>query len=387
MADKQISELPASPQVDASTLLAVEQQGVARKVTGAQFQQFAKNAVKVYSDEAKASADAAAQSAQSAETSKESAADSSAAAKASENAAKASENAAKTSEIAAKTSETAAKSSETAAKDSQTAAASSASSATTSAQAAQTAQSAAETASSAAQTANTNAQAASQTATTKAAEAAASANTAIQYSGKPPIVQNGVWYTWNATSGQYQSTGKRAVLGFDKTYSSVTEMEADSSNVSAMTTAIISSNVENEDNAKLYIYDGENWVFLSDLSGFTGVGIQSIEMISGDHSPGTLDTYTLTMTDERTFNFSIYNGAIGPQGIQGQQGIQGPIGPEGPPGPQGPQGPQGINGVAVATTGTYAFNVDENGHLILTYTGTDRPDFSINANGHLILNL
>ena len=67
----------------------------------------------------------------------------------------------------------------------------------------------------------------------------------------------------------------------------------------------------------------------------------------------------------------------GPQGIQG---------PQGPPGIQGPPGPQGINGVAVAAEGQYAFNVDENGHLVLYYESGAAPDFSIGENGHLYYN-
>lgn len=85
-----------------------------------------------------------------------------------------------------------------------------------------------------------------------------------------------------------------------------------------------------------------------------------------------------------------YTGNRGPQGIQGPagpQGIQGSQGPAGPVGPQGPQGERGINGVAVEAIGFYAFNVDDNGHLILSYTGNQAPDFFINSNGHLVLNL
>ena len=67
----------------------------------------------------------------------------------------------------------------------------------------------------------------------------------------------------------------------------------------------------------------------------------------------------------------------GPQGIQG---------PQGPQGIQGPPGPQGINGVAVAAEGQYAFNVDENGHLVLYYESGAAPDFSIGENGHLYYN-
>ena len=41
-----------------------------------------------------------------------------------------------------------------------------------------------------------------------AASAAASAQTAQEYSGKPPIIQGETWYTWDAESGEYQSTGE-----------------------------------------------------------------------------------------------------------------------------------------------------------------------------------
>lgn len=41
-----------------------------------------------------------------------------------------------------------------------------------------------------------------------ATSAAASAQTAQEYSGKPPIIQNETWYTWDAESGEYESTGQ-----------------------------------------------------------------------------------------------------------------------------------------------------------------------------------
>lgn len=182
-----------------------------------------------------------------------------------------------------------------------------------------------------------------------AKKAAASAEAAQQYSGKPPVIADGRWWTWDAQLQQYQDTGKRAVLGYDKVYGSVAEMDADKPNVEKTTTAIISSNVEDPDNAKLYIFNGLEWVFLSDLSGFQG--------------------------------------EQGEQGPKGDVGPQGDTGPQGPQGIQGPPGPQGISGVSVAASGAYAFSVDENGHLILHYTGEEAPDFEINANGHLVLNL
>ena len=79
------------------------------------------------------------------------------------------------------------------------------------------------------------------------------------------------------------------------------------------------------------------------------------------------------------------SGIPGPQGQQGPMGAQGEIGPEGPQGPAGPQGERGINGVAVAVDGQYAFNVDENGHLIISYTGDTAPRFRIGSDGHLLL--
>ena len=92
-------------------------------------------------------------------------------------------------------------------------------------------------------------------------------------------------------------------------------------------------------------------------------------------------------------------GEQGPQGIQGETGAPGLTGPQGPKGDTGaqgpkgdtgatgPQGPRGIDGVAVATSGTYAFNVNAQGHLICSYVGDTAPNFSINNSGHLILSL
>lgn len=69
------------------------------------------------------------------------------------------------------------------------------------------------------------------------------------------------------------------------------------------------------------------------------------------------------------------------------KGNQGDVGPEGKQGIQGPPGKDGINGVSVPEAGQYAFNVDERGHLILSYTGSTAPNFSIEENGHLYLNI
>lgn len=155
------------------------------------------------------------------------------------------------------------------AKQAATSASQAATSATNAASSVTQAAGSASAASSSAASANASAMQAAGSAT----QAAASAQTATQYSGNPPVIQDGTWWTWNASAQQYQDTGFPA------------------------------------------------------------------------------------------------------QGTQG------------PPGAQGPTGPQGINGTAVSADGIYAFNVDGNGHLILSYTGSSAPDFALDANGHLILTI
>lgn len=49
-----------------------------------------------------------------------------------------------------------------------------------------------------------------------------------------------------------------------------------------------------------------------------------------------------------------------------------------------PPGRDGANGVVVETEGMYGFHIDEQGHLILTYTGDQAPNVRINEDGHLI---
>lgn len=53
-------------------------------------------------------------------------------------------------------------------------------------------------------------------------------------------------------------------------------------------------------------------------------------------------------------------------------------------GPPGPPGPKGKDAISVATDGYYAFNINDEGNLIVSYTDTP-PNARINENGHLIL--
>lgn len=86
-------------------------------------------------------------------------------------------------------------------------------------------------------------------------------------------------------------------------------------------------------------------------------------------------------------------GLRGPQGLQGEQGVQGEkgdqgaTGPQGAQGVQGPPGPRGIDGVAVQTAGYVTFQVTEDGHLTVTFSGEENPGYFIGEDGHLYLTM
>ena len=109
------------------------------------------------------------------------------------------------------------------------------------------------------------------------------------------------------------------------------------------------------------------------------MGVASTTLESGSEATVSKSTSQGVVT----LTFGLPRGAVGPQGETGPQGAQ------------GVQGPKGDTGTAVAveTAGMYYFNVDNDsssptfGHLMLTYTGDEAPDFSIDNNGHLIWNI
>lgn len=159
---------------------------------------------------------------------------------------------------AASTSAAAAKTSETNAKTSADAALSAKNSIEAAKNAAEAASSAAQTAKTAAEAAKNGAESARNTAAESAAAAARSSSSAEQYSGKPPKPQNGTWHIWDAKAQKY-----------------------------------VDSKISCE------------------LEGPAGVGIDNIQLTSGDHAPGTVDIYTVTLTDGTAYNISVYNGRNG----------------------------------------------------------------------------
>lgn len=331
-ADSTIGGLPNLPGVADDSLLAVESQGEAYHLTGAQWKEYARESVKGYVESAQQSAQNAAQSATQAkdaqtaaeqaktdaEAAQRAAAQSAAAAAASQQAAAQSAQAAQNARDAAAQSaqnaaaaQTAAQAAQRGAEQARNDAQAAQNAAAQSAQSAANAQTAAQAAQQGAQSAQSAAEAARTEAENAQAEAAKSAETAIQYSGKPPRPINGTWWVWNANTGEYEDTGIKAILSIVKSYGSVEEMEDDLLNMQEGDLVIIAADINIEENAQLYVHTGTNWRYLSDLSGIQGVGISNIVLTEGNHSPGTYDYYTIYLTDGRTFTLPVYNGRDG----------------------------------------------------------------------------
>lgn len=106
-------------------------------------------------------------------------------------------------------------------------------------------------------------------------------------------------------------------FGIAEIYASVDSMNADAGtgHVSKGQFVLINTgNVDDEDNAKLYVMGDAKFEFVTDLSGAAGI-----------------------------------QGPKGDTGAQGEQGVQGEQGPQGVQGEQGIQGPQGATGATGAT--------------------------------------
>ena len=118
-----------------------------------------------------------------------------------------------------------------------------------------------------------------------------------------------------------------APFAIKKIYVSVDAMVADFDNPDVAVNEFVlinADNVDDEDNAKLFIKEEDGFTLITDLSGAQGIqGPQGIQ------------------------------GEVGPAGEKGEKGDQGEVGPQGPQGVQGemgPEGPAGKDGTFDATT-------------------------------------
>lgn len=145
-----------------------------------------------------------------------------------------------------------------------------------------------------------------------------------------------------------------------KTYATVSEMNADytGTDVQIGEYVMIASNVEDPDNASVYIKGNTRFVFVVDMSG--SAGIQGPKGDTGDTGPQGPQ------------------GETGPQGPQGEQGVRGEQGPQGIQGIQGVQGetgPQGPQGV------TFTPSVSAEGVISWTNDGQRENPESVNIRG------
>ena len=242
--------------------------------------------------------------------------------------------------------------------------------------------------------------------------------------GITPLVYDLYVCSANGNLYQYQSvdgtltwvlllnlTGPAGTFRISKVYSSVAAMNegyaTDGVPVGGLV-VIDTGNVEDEDNAKLYVKGDAAYEYLTDMSGARGiqgpkgnkgdtgntgpqgVGISSITKTS---TAGLVDTYTILLTNGQSSTFTVTNGEKGPQGATGATGatpqitvqVQGlaagsqptvsqtgtaenptitlgiPAGATGAQGQTGPQGPAGANGQ------TPTMSINANGELVATY--------------------
>ncbi|MDE7262276.1 MAG: collagen-like protein, partial [Oscillospiraceae bacterium] len=182
-----------------------------------------------------------------------------------------------------------------------------------------------------------------------AEKAAESAETAQQYSGKPPIIQNGTWWTWNADMQAYKDSGEAArgevgpagVAGpigpqgapGETGPQGVQGEKGDTGDAGpagpkgdtgdpgpkgdtgeagpAGEPGPVGPQGDVGPAGPKGDPGGTGPMGPKGDTGDAGVGIQSIERTSGTGAAGTTDTYTITMTDGSTSTFQVYNGADG----------------------------------------------------------------------------
>lgn len=183
----------------------------------------------------------------------------------------------------------------------------------------------------------------------------ADSNTAIASyltsQGITPLVYDLYVCSANGNLYQYQSadgtltwvlllnlTGPAGTFRISKVYSSVAAMNegyaTDGVPVGGLV-VIDTGNVEDEDNAKLYVKGDTAYEYLTDMSGAQGIegpegkpgqqgerGEQGvgISSITKTGTVGLVDTYTISLTNGQSSTFTVTNGA---QGIQGETGATG----------------------------------------------------------------
>jgi len=147
-----------------------------------------------------------------------------------------------------------------------------------------------------------------------------------------------------------------------KIYSSLANLQADTSptGIQSGQFAIINTEDVNDPNdAKLYLWTGSSYQYITDMSGAQGIqgavgatGPQGIQGIIGATGPQGIQGFQGVQGNQGTTGAMGTTGATGPvgaTGAEGDQGVQGIVGATGPQGPQGDTGATGNIGVTGAT--------------------------------------
>lgn len=175
-------------------------------------------------------------------------------------------------------------------------------------------------------------------------------------------------YKWNADTRSYDKMDifvKGDAFTIRKTYPSIEAMNADVNNpdiIEGSFVLINTENVENPDNARLYVKVRNedatySYSFLVDMSGAIGFTGKTPQFSVGTVSKGVEPVVSLSeagvdSNGNPKFKINVVlpkgdkgdTGVQGPQGMPGAQGLQGLQGPKGDAGPQGPKGDKGDKG-------------------------------------------
>lgn len=172
--------------------------------------------------------------------------------------------------------------------------------------------------------------------------------------------------------------GAAGTFTISKTYSSIATMNANFSTDGLPEGALViieTGNVEDADNAKLYVKGSTSYNYLTDMSGAQGIqgpqgdqGIQGNTGAAGSTFTPSVDTSgNLSWTNNGGLSNPATVNIKGPKGDQGIQGIQGETGATGATGPEGPQGPTGPTGATGADGKTPTLTINSNGELVATF--------------------
>ena len=295
MADKTIGSLPQAQSVDDSSLFVCEQQGVAMKTTGAQWKGFAIQAVSQYVEPAQQAAQQAQQAAQQATQAVSQIGTAVEDTQANAQAAQEAKEAAETAQGLAETAKTEAEAA--------------ASGVAEDAQAAEQAKGAAIAAQQAAETAGGNAETSATGAATSASQASQSASDA---SGSATAAAGSATTASQAASNAQsaQTLAETAKAGAEAARDAIVNMLVEAITLETGQSATVSKSLVDQV-YKLTFGLPKGKTGATGATGPQGVSVENIQLTSGNHAPGTTDTYTITLSDDSTFQFTVYNGANG----------------------------------------------------------------------------